>query len=61
MLSTYLTYRMQAQDLSRTLTRVAAEPQVARDAQYFKDNIGKVKSVDDFLNNPRLYNFATQA
>lgn len=61
MLSTYLTYRMQAQDLNRTLTRVAAEPQVARDAQYFKDNIGKVKSVDDFLKNPRLYNFAMQA
>jgi hypothetical protein len=61
MVSTYLTYRMQAQDLNRTMTRVAAEPQVARDAQYFKDNIGKVKSVDDFVNDTRLYNFAMQA
>ena len=61
MLSTFTTYRLQSQDFTRTMTRVAAEPQPSHDAAYFKANIGNVKTVDDFLKNPRLFNFAMQA
>ena len=61
MLSTYTTYRLQSQDFTRTMTRVAAEAQPSHDAAYFKANIGSVKTVDDFLKNTRLYNFAMQA
>ncbi len=61
MLSTYLTYRMNAQDLPRTLSRVAAQTDVKNDADYYQANIGKVKTVDDFLSNTRLFNYAMKA
>jgi len=61
MSSTYLDYRVYTQDLSRTLKRTAAQPQVAREAEYYRANIGKVKTVDEFLKNDRLYNYAMRA
>jgi hypothetical protein len=61
MISTYLSYRSYTADLTKTLTRVSLEAQVSRDAQYYKDNIGKVKSVDDFIDNTRLFSYAMKA
>jgi hypothetical protein len=61
MVSTYTSYRFYSQDLSKALKRTAAEPQVARDAAYYQANIGKVKSVDDFLGNHRLFAYAMKA
>jgi hypothetical protein len=61
MISTYLSYRSFTADLTKTLTRVSLEAQVSRDAQYYKDNIGKVKSVDDFIDNTRLFSYAMKA
>ena len=61
MISTYLSYRSYTVDLTKTLTRVSLEAQVSRDAQYYKDNIGKVKSVDDFIDNTRLFSYAMKA
>ena len=34
-------------NLKQSLTRVEQQPDVARDAAYYKANIGKVKTVDD--------------
>ena len=34
---------------------------MARNAAYYKENIGKVKTVDDFLKNDRLYQYAMKA
>jgi Protein of unknown function (DUF1217) len=34
---------------------------VARDAAYFKENIGKVKTIDDLLKNDRLYQYVMKA
>src|SRR5262245_30495672 len=61
MTSTYLDYRVYTQDLAKTLKRTAEQPQNAREAEYYKANIGKVKSVEEFLKNDRLYNYAMQA
>lgn len=61
MVSTYLGYQFYTQDLTKTLQRIAAEPQVAREAQYYQANIGTVKSVDDFLANTRLFTYAMKA
>ena len=61
MLSTYLDYRVYAQNLTTSLQHVAAEPNVARDQQYYQQNIGKVTSVDDFVGNYRLFSFAMKA
>lgn len=61
MISTYLTYRSYAADLTKSLQRISANTIVAREAQYFKDNIGSIKSVDDFMKNTRVFNYAMKA
>jgi hypothetical protein len=61
MTSTYLTYQRLTRDLSKSLAQTASKPDVAREREYYEANIGKVKSVDDFLNNPRLFAYAMKA
>lgn len=61
MTTTYLTYRLAAADLTKTLDRAAKQPQVAREVAYWKENIGNVKDVDGFVADRRLVNFAMKA
>src|SRR6266702_236599 len=61
MVSTYLSYNSVVRNLKLSLTRVAQQPDVARNAAYYKENIGKVKTVDEFLKNDRLYQYAMKA
>ena len=61
MVSTYFSYDTVARNLKLSLTRVAQQPDVARNAAYYKENIGKVKTVDEFLKNDRLYQYAMKA
>lgn len=61
MTSTFLLYTSYASDLTKSLQRIAASSNVKRDTQYYEDNIGKVKSVDDFMNDSRLFSFAMKA
>lgn len=61
MISTFVSYRILAADLEKTLARVSSEAQMKRDSQYYNDTIGKVKSVDDFVNNPRVFSYAMKA
>lgn len=55
MISSYLNYRLYTQDLSQTLERTAAEPQVYRDSGHDRDSI---PSVDELINDCRLYSDA---
>ncbi len=61
MLSTYTSYNLIAKDLLKSLNRTAGETINARDAAYYKENIGKVASVDEFLDDYRLYSYAMKA
>ncbi|WP_370674119.1 DUF1217 domain-containing protein [Pleomorphomonas sp. PLEO] len=61
MLSTPLSYQMITRDMSATLKRTAAQPDVKRATEYYKENIGKVTSLDDFLGDQRLYSYAMKA
>lgn len=61
MISTYLTYTSYASDMSKSLVRVAAQPDVSSATAYYNANIGKVKSVDDFMKNNRLFSYAMKA
>ena len=61
MTSTFLSYRLYSANLTQSLQRIAAEPANANDQKYFEANIGKVKNVDDFLNNYRLFTYAMKA
>lgn len=57
-LSSYLTVM---NNLSRWQTMTADNPAVALQTKYFQANIGKVTSIDQFLKDTRLYNYAMTA
>ncbi|UWU65668.1 DUF1217 domain-containing protein [Bradyrhizobium sp. NC92] len=61
MVSTYFSYNYISRHLKQSLTRVEQQPDVSREAAYYKANIGKVKTVDDLMKDYRLYHFAMKA
>ncbi|WP_334146370.1 DUF1217 domain-containing protein [Hyphomicrobium sp.] len=61
MISTFLSYRMYTADYGKAVQRTLANAQVAREQAYYRENIGKVTSVDDFLKDQRLYAYAMKA
>lgn len=61
MLTTLASYNLISSNLTRSLTTTAAQPQVARETEYYLANIEKVKSIDDFVKNDRLFNYAMKA
>jgi hypothetical protein len=61
MLTTSATYRIIARDLDRSLEQKAAEQSIARETDYYLNNISNIKSIDDFMKNTRVYNYAMKA
>ncbi|MET0568911.1 MAG: DUF1217 domain-containing protein [Hyphomicrobiaceae bacterium] len=61
MQTTAATYRLISSNLARSLGNTAKQPQVARETEYYLANIGKVKSVTDFMSNERLYRYVMKA
>ena len=61
MLSTYTSYNLISRDMTKALDRVEKQPIVDRDTQYYLDNITKVKSIDDFVDDHRLFSYAMKA
>ncbi|MEI9419758.1 DUF1217 domain-containing protein [Mesorhizobium sp. Cs1299R1N1] len=61
MLSTYTSYQLITKDINKSIDRVAQQPTVDRDTQYYLANITKVKSIDDFVKNDRLFKYAMKA
>lgn len=61
MVSTYFSYNYITRNLKQSLTRVEQQQDVAREAAYYKAHIGKVKTVDEFMKDYRLYHYATKA
>lgn len=59
--STYTSYRLISQDIGKSLERVSKQPDVVRETDYYRAQIGNVKSVDDFMADTRLYNYALKA
>jgi hypothetical protein len=54
-------YKNLTTNQARSLQQVANQPGAAREIAYFQANIGKIKTVDDFVANTRIFNFAMQA
>ena len=55
MISASMAYTILSGDMQKSLDRVASQTTVKREAQYYEENINKVKDVDDFLGNYKLY------
>ncbi|WP_425624298.1 DUF1217 domain-containing protein [Agrobacterium radiobacter] len=61
MVSTYLSYDLINRDMKASISRVSQQGLVERQTKYYKENIGNVKSVDEFLDNYQLYSYAMDA
>jgi hypothetical protein len=61
MISASLAFNIISGDMQKSLDRVASQATVKRDSQYYEENINKVKDVDDFLGNYKLYSYAMKA
>lgn len=61
MVSTYASYQLISRDIDRSLTRVGNQPMVARETEYYLENIGKVGSIEEFVADTRLFRYAMKA
>ena len=61
MLNTYLSYQLIARDIPKAIDRIGCQPLVDRETQYYRDNITKVRSIDEFVNDGRLFKYAMTA
>lgn len=61
MISTLVSYKLVADNIDTQLRVVSEQPMVEREVAYYLENIGEVKSIDEFLSNTRLFNFAMKA
>jgi hypothetical protein len=59
--TTLANFRLISGNIDRSLATAASKTQVARDTEYYRANIGNVKSVDDFLKDRRLFTYAMKA
>lgn len=59
--STYATYSYMAKNKDKVLAQEAADPVNARATKYYKEHIESIKTVDDFVNNYQLFNYAMKA
>jgi hypothetical protein len=61
MVSLIASYNRLSSNLTSSIKRVSEQPVIKREAAYYQANIGSIKSVDDFMENTRVYNFALKA
>ena len=61
MVNTYTSYLLITRDIDKAIDRVEKQPLVDRDTKYYLDNIGKVKSIEEFVKNDRLFRYAMKA
>lgn len=61
MVDTLTSYKLIAKDMERSLQRVSEKPTVERETAYYLENIGKVKSPEEFVADNRLFRYAMKA
>lgn len=61
MLTTFASLGNITANMTRTLDATAAKPQVARESAYYLAHIRDVKSIDDFMNDDKIFSFAMKA
>ena len=61
MLSTHFSYQLAIRDLPRSLEIVQSDQRVQRDTDYYLENIGNVNSIEEFMEDDRLYAYAMKA
>ncbi len=61
MLTTIASFSLIARDLDRSLEITSQQPLVSRETEYYLENISKVTSANEFINDDRLFRYAMSA
>lgn len=61
MTTTFVGFQQVTRNFDRIVSSTAERPEVERAIDYWRENIGNVTTVDDFLDDSRLYRFAMEA
>lgn len=61
MVNTFTSYKLIVRDMPRSIETVSKQPLVERETAYYLENIEKVKSIEEFLKDDRLYRYAMKA
>lgn len=61
MTTTYTSYQQISQDMPKSIERIAGKADVSRETEYYLSKIGDIKSIDEFMSDTRLYNYALKA
>jgi hypothetical protein len=61
MANTLSEYRLLSRDLTRSISVVEREPQVRRETDYYLAKIGSVKTIEEFIGDRRLFQYAMKA
>ena len=59
--STFTSFNLINRDLDKSIARTQADPVVSRETEYYKENIASIKTVEDFVGNYRIFNYAMKA
>jgi hypothetical protein len=60
-LSATVNYRLLTENMTKTLERTAAKPDVARLTERYLEKVGQIKSIDAFLANDEVFTYAMKA
>jgi uncharacterized protein DUF1217 len=61
MISSFQSYNFYTKDINLTLSRKAADAVISREQKYYRETIGSIKTVDEFLADDRVYAYAMKA
>ena len=61
MTTTYTSYSQITRDLPRSIERIASQPEIARESEYYLTRISEIKSIDEFMADTRVFNYAMKA
>ena len=61
MLTTMTSYQMAIRDLPRSLEVVQSDQLVQRDTEYYLENIGNVNTIEDLVDDDRLFRYVMKA
>ncbi len=61
MIGTLATYQNIVRNLDRSLERIEAQPVVRRETDHYLANISKVTTIEEFVDDYRLFNYAMKA
>lgn len=61
MINTFTSYQLISRDITSSLNRVESQPLVNRETDYYRENIGNVKTIEDFVGDERLFRYAMKA